>query len=431
MASSGCGGSDSPAGSGGSELRTVSGAFGNLRMYVFEPTNPAPAAGLVVALHGCTQSAADYRAAGWEAIAEEHGFYVVYAETSANNRCFAWWEPSQTSRGRGEAAAIAAMVARARADYAIDPSKVFVTGLSAGGAMTAVMLATYPDVFSAGSVIAGIPYRCASSQTEAFSCMFSDPMVSQAQWVDRVELAAPPGFTPPRVSVWHGTSDYTVREFAGEAVVSQWTGVHGLDDTPDRVETVGMEQRELHTRADGTVAVERWVLPSMGHGTPVDPARGCGRAGAFILDRGTCSSQKSAEFFGLVAPTDPPPLDAGTPDAGTPDAGASDAGTPDAGASDAGTPDAGASDAGTSDAGASDAGTPDAGASDAGTPDAGTCREFTSSNYAHQVAGRAYNCGGYACAVGSGQRMGLLNVFYTSTLREVSAGYYEIGACSE
>src|SRR6185503_18937569 len=107
------------------------------------------------------------------------------AETNAGNnanRCFNWFEPSDIARDEGEASSLAQMVASASSRHPVDPSRVFVTGLSAGGAMTAVMLATYPDVFAAGAVVAGIPYGCADDLGSAFVCMSAPPAQSQSAW---------------------------------------------------------------------------------------------------------------------------------------------------------------------------------------------------------------------------------------------------------
>src|SRR3954463_16767186 len=131
---------------------------GSLRMFSFVPPNPEPAPALVVVLHGCGQTAAAYDfGAGWSTLAKRYGFALLMPEQqSANNAntCFNWFNPGDVARGRGEAASIRQMVARMVADHKIDPRRIYITGLSAGGAMTSVMLATYPEVFAGGAIIA-------------------------------------------------------------------------------------------------------------------------------------------------------------------------------------------------------------------------------------------------------------------------------------
>jgi poly(hydroxyalkanoate) depolymerase family esterase len=126
---------------------------GALRMFEYVPTDPEPA--LVVVLHGCTQTAASYDfGAGWPTLADRHGFVLLLPEQQpANNakNCFNWFLAGDIERGRGEAMSIRQMGEKMIVDHGIDRRRVFVTGLSAGGAMTSVMLATYPDVFAAGA----------------------------------------------------------------------------------------------------------------------------------------------------------------------------------------------------------------------------------------------------------------------------------------
>ena len=151
---------------------------GNLNMYVHIPNNMPSNAPLVLVLHGCTQSASSYASeSDWNSLADEYGFYVIYAEQkSANNssQCFNWFESGDITRGYGEAASLKNMTDYMKNNYSIDNSQVFVTGFSAGGGMTTVMLAAYPDVFSGGAVMSGLPYKVATSSNDAFMAMFGN-----------------------------------------------------------------------------------------------------------------------------------------------------------------------------------------------------------------------------------------------------------------
>jgi feruloyl esterase len=173
---------------------------GNLAMYVYLPDDRPVAPALVVALHGCTQSADDYLThSGWRELADRDGFVLVLPEqriTNNLNRCFNWFDDSDIRRGSGEALSVIQMVDAARSAYSPDPARVFVTGLSAGGAMTAVLLATYPDVFAAGAVVAGLPFGCATSLTTAFACMDQGSERTPMQWAQQVR-AAFPGYSGP------------------------------------------------------------------------------------------------------------------------------------------------------------------------------------------------------------------------------------------
>jgi poly(hydroxyalkanoate) depolymerase family esterase len=124
-------------------------------------------------LHGCTQTASSMEVAGWNALADAYQFSVVYAQQRSANQqlnCFTWYSSADTSRASGEAASILGMVDYAIATHGADAKRVYVTGVSAGGAFTAVMLAAYPDRFAAGSSMAGLPYACATSFESASGC---------------------------------------------------------------------------------------------------------------------------------------------------------------------------------------------------------------------------------------------------------------------
>ena len=124
---------------------------GALRMFAFVPEHLPRAPALVVVLHGCGQTAAGYDlGAGWSTLAERYGFALLMPEQQALNNantCFNWFNPEDIARGSGEAGSIRQMIARMAGDHDIDSRRIYVTGLSAGGAMTSVMLATYPEVF--------------------------------------------------------------------------------------------------------------------------------------------------------------------------------------------------------------------------------------------------------------------------------------------
>ena len=225
-----------------SELPAPRDNPGNLRALCHVPagvTGPMP---LVVVLHGCTQDAAGYdRGAGWSRLADKYGFALLFPEQQqANNpmRCFNWFTAGDTQRGMGEAASIRAMVETMRTLHDIDPRRIFVTGLSAGGAMASVMLATYPELFAGGAIIAGVAYGCASGVAQAFDCMGGRASADAAELGARVRRASPHKGPWPRISVWQGSADRTVVPSNADAIVLQWTHLHGLPPRPSRTETV-------------------------------------------------------------------------------------------------------------------------------------------------------------------------------------------------
>lgn len=280
---------------------------GALRMFKYVPAGLPPDAPLVVALHGCAQSASSYDAeTGWQILADRWQFALVLPQQQSGNNsssCFNWFEAGDTARGQGEALSIREMVDRMVADHAVAPSRVYVTGLSAGGAMAAAMLAAYPDVFAGGAIVSGIPYRCATTQSAAFSCMNPGADLTPAQWGERVRAAYPSWTGPwPLVSIWHGDADYVVRPMNQVESMEQWTNVHGIDQVADVSDTVAGYPHKVYKDAAGQPLVETYTITGMGHGTPVDPGSGesqCGTAGAYILDANICSSYYIGRFWGL------------------------------------------------------------------------------------------------------------------------------------
>src|SRR5258708_35583839 len=126
--------------------------------------------------------------AGWSTLAKHYGFALLMPQQQAFNNangCFNWFNPEDTERDRGEACSISQMIAYAVKEIGIDRERIFVTGLSAGGAMTSVMLATYPEVFAGRAIIAGLPYGVATNVREALNGMFQSPARDAGELGDR------------------------------------------------------------------------------------------------------------------------------------------------------------------------------------------------------------------------------------------------------
>jgi len=281
---------------------------GNLRMLTYVPKGLPPSPALVTVLHGCTQTAAGYdHGSGWSALADRYGFILLYAEQlEANNpkRCFNWFQRGDIERDRGEAHSIRQMIEHAIQQHGVDRSRIFVTGLSAGGAMTSTMLATYPEVFAAGAIIAGLPYRCATSVPEAFECMFQGQTRSAKEWGDLVREASSHNGPWPKVSVWHGSADATVKPMNAGEIIKQWTNVHGLPAGPSRSDIVNGYPRRVWNDPAGDEIIEEYVITGMAHGTPLatgNDENSYGAAGPFLLDVGISSSYRIAKFWGLTA----------------------------------------------------------------------------------------------------------------------------------
>lgn len=280
---------------------------GGLRLFQHVPAKLERAPALVVALHGCNQNAAGYaRGTGWSALADELGFIVLYPEQQNSNNgqsCFSWFQPGDTMRGAGEAQSIHSMVEQTIDDYAVDRQRVFVTGLSAGGAMASVMLATYPETFAGGAVIAGLPYGTARSMQDAFQAMMTAQVPSDISLGDLVRKASAHQGPWPRVSVWYGAADKVVHPNNGAHVAAQWLDVHGLDAAQVETEEIGPHVRRVWRDRSGTRTVESFTIAGMGHGVPLaadTDAHTGGVAGPFFLDVGLSSTHHIAHTWGLT-----------------------------------------------------------------------------------------------------------------------------------
>jgi poly(hydroxyalkanoate) depolymerase family esterase len=297
---------------------------GALSMLTYVPEHLPPGAPLVVVLHGCTQRAeAHAAAAGWLTLADRLGFVVLAPEQApANNanRCFNWFEPEDARRGGGEAASINAMVAHSIKQHGLDPSRVFVTGLSAGGAMAAVMLATYPEVFAAGAVIAGLPYGAATNMHEAMALMHGPQDLTAGRLGALVRAAAPEAGRLPRISIWHGDVDWTVNHRNAADAARQWAEAHGLPAQPDEVQALRGRVRSIWRAPGGEPVIESNLVRGLGHGVPLAAGGedGLGAPGPYMLEAGISSSLEIARFWGLAPPApaeEAIPLDAAAADA--------------------------------------------------------------------------------------------------------------------
>ncbi|WP_210593565.1 PHB depolymerase family esterase [Streptomyces sp. GESEQ-35] len=299
-----------PGRASAASLQEVTGFGSNpgaLRMFRYVPDGLPAGRPVVVALHGCTQDAAGYgTGSGWTQLADRWGFSVVLPQQQSGNNasnCFNWFQSGDIARGQGEAASVAQMVDRQLVDAGGDGSRVYVTGLSAGGGMTAVMMAAYPEKFAAGGIVAGLPYGCAQAAGSPYVCMYVGATQTPQQWGDRVRAARPGYGGPwPTLVAFQGTADYTVKPVNMADLVEQWTDVRGADQVADVSDSVAGYPHQVFRDAGGTAVVETYSLTGMGHGQPVDPGSGseqCGTAGAYFLDVNLCAAYRLGRAWGL------------------------------------------------------------------------------------------------------------------------------------
>ena len=270
---------------------------------------------LVVMMHGCTQSPDDFAAGTrMNILAEAENFLVIYPEqtSSANqNKCWNFFETSNQSRGSGEPALVVGMVNQVKSNYSVDNDRVFVTGLSAGGAMTSVLGATYPDVFKGIGVGAGLMYKAATSMTNAFTAMSSGSSNSPTSTAQTAYNAMGSNKAMVPTIVFHGTSDSTVNPKNGDQVITQFAEINDLvddgvsnnsvDDVADQTINGQVSGGRAYTRTvyndkDGNILLEKYKVTSMGHAWS-----GGNSAGSYTDPNGPNQSQITWDFFKAVS----------------------------------------------------------------------------------------------------------------------------------
>jgi poly(hydroxyalkanoate) depolymerase family esterase len=249
--------------------------------------------GLVVMLHGCKQDPGDFATGtGMNAVAEAHGLLVAYPhQTGSDNAssCWNWFRPSDQTRGAGEPSIIAGITAEIMAEFHLDRSRVFVAGLSAGGAMAAVMSETYPDLYSAVGIHSGLACGSANDVMSAFSVMRGDaPVISDPKPRYRS--------TPEvRTIVFQGGADRTVHPSNAERIVAA-----AIPPEPTRTiqthtgRSPGKRAytRKIVTNAQGLPALEYWLVEGAGHAWFGGDARG-----SYTDQRGPDATNEMVRFF--------------------------------------------------------------------------------------------------------------------------------------
>jgi feruloyl esterase len=168
--------------------------------------------------------------------------------------------------------------------------------------MATVMLATYPEIFAGGAIIAGLPYGCARSVQQAFEAMFTEQSHSAQSLGDRVRTASKHVGPWPKISVWHGTADPIVKPSNAENIIRQWISVHGLSANPSFAELIGGHTRRVWNNANGDAIIEAFSVRGLAHGVPLASTKdedSCGAPGAFFLDAGISSTHHIADFWCL------------------------------------------------------------------------------------------------------------------------------------
>jgi poly(hydroxyalkanoate) depolymerase family esterase len=284
--------------SGGSFLdRSHAGPAGSRDYKLFVPSQPQEPAALVVMLHGCTQNPDDFAAGtGMNALAERGGFFVAYPAQSRSahpQKCWKWYDPGDQSRESGEPAIIAGLTRAVMAAHPIDPARVYIAGMSAGGAAAMNIAHAYPDLYAAVGVHSGLAAGCARDLGSALMAM----------QVGAPGLGTGPNFgapvTPKRIPtiIFHGLDDGTVSVRNADQILAQaeTSGLTAITESFEGTDASFRGHPYVRTRyADrtGRVVVEDWRIRGSGH------AWSGGRSeGSYTDPEGPDASRAMLEFF--------------------------------------------------------------------------------------------------------------------------------------
>jgi poly(hydroxyalkanoate) depolymerase family esterase len=274
------------------ETLTFSNEAGTRPYKLYVPSSyQGQAVPLVVMLHGCTRNPDDFAAGtNMNALAEEHTFLVAYPgqPSSANaNKCWNWFVPGDQTRDAGEPSILAGITRQIMRDHAVDPSRVYVAGMSAGGAAAAIMGAAYPDLYAAIGVHSGLAQGAAHDIPSAFAAMRQGgPAVASAS-------RGRSGRVVPTI-VFHGDQDRTVSAVNGEQVIAQAKAGADLRTTVilGQSEAGVRYTRSVQANESGRPVLEHWVLQGAGHAWS-----GGSPTGSYTDPRGPDASREMLRFF--------------------------------------------------------------------------------------------------------------------------------------
>lgn len=295
------------------EFRNFGSNPGNLKLFVYDPpVKDSCRLPLVVVLHGCGQTAKGVaELTGWNKLAGVNQFLVLYPQQKLLNNpnlCFNWFLNHDIEKGKGECESIFEMISFIKKKYPVDSNRIYITGLSAGAAMSVVMTSTHPELFRYGAIFAGAAYKTATNLKTGFKTLSGRESLSREELVKSV-LTQNPDYKGkyPGLIVYHGLNDPLVPYTSAQCLLKQWTGIHRTDTLPDKTETAFMGitdiRRSTYNSLSGQTIFIFYEVDHLGHQLMINPGdkeNEGGRLGLFGIDKNFHSTYQTAKEFGIL-----------------------------------------------------------------------------------------------------------------------------------
>jgi poly(hydroxyalkanoate) depolymerase family esterase len=281
------------------ELITFGSNPGELSGQYYSPNINKPA--LVVLLHGCAQQSEDLaQQSGLLNLAKQHNFALLLPQQALTNNikgCFNWYSAEDYTKNTGESLSIKNMVVQLK--HQLNSTNVYIVGLSAGGAMASSMLVNYPELFTAGAVVAGIPFPCADGLITGISCMKHGPSQTPEELVALIKKIKPKQTYWPKLSIWTGKKDNIVNPLNASVLAEQWAQLSHVMDKPMIDNQSGYKVTQWQNEAK-EVQVELIEVNQLGHGIMVNPdTENGGEASGYLLAAPVSTAQHLVRLWGL------------------------------------------------------------------------------------------------------------------------------------
>lgn len=272
---------------------------GELSASFYAPNTNNPA--IVVLLHGCDQQGEELaQQSGLLALAQQHNFALLLPQQSSSNnikRCFNWYSAADYAKNKGESLSIKNMILLLKKQLA--SSQVYIIGLSGGGAMTSSMMIHYPEIFTAGAVVAGIPFPCADGLITAISCMKNGPSQTSSELVSLAKKLNPKQANWPKLSVWTGANDPIVNPLNSSSLAQQWAQLSQFDNPPVVTNKLGYTLTRWQD-SQKEVQVELIEVAKLSHGIMVNPTvKNGGEVSDYLLASPVSTAKHLVDFWNL------------------------------------------------------------------------------------------------------------------------------------